>query len=67
MAIRTAEAASIAYGVLEMFLEYRDRHGYDEERAKHAAVSEILQGIDAESEVLEFEQLERSESSERNS
>jgi hypothetical protein len=36
---------------LEMFLEYRDQHGKDEDAAKVRAVREMFEGLDAEREM----------------
>jgi hypothetical protein len=49
MAIETKMTAyQLADAAIEMFLEYRDVHGYPEDRARRMAAREIQQGIDAE-------------------
>ncbi len=41
-------------GTIEMFVEYRDLHGYTErDGADIAAVSEMLEGLDAEQELTD--------------
>ena len=37
--------------------EFRDVHGYDDERAQSAATLEILDGLDAMDEIKKFEQV----------
>lgn len=38
---------SEAEAIISLFLEFRDQHGYDEERAKWAAINEVAEGYDA--------------------
>jgi len=40
-------------GTIEMFIEYRDQHGRDEDAAKDCAVCEMVQGLDADTDLLE--------------
>jgi hypothetical protein len=52
MAIQTSMTAyQLADAAIDMFLEYRDVHGYSERDARHAASSEVDQGVDAEIEL----------------
>lgn len=44
---------------IEMFIEYRDKHGYDEERAAAAAVLEVIGGLDADKELAAHDPNER--------
>src|SRR5271166_1589347 len=37
----------IADGAIEMFLEYRDKHGKTEEEARACAIQEVMEGIAA--------------------
>ena len=46
-------------GVLEMLVELRDVHGIPEEFAKGVAINEILQGIDADRELVANDPTER--------
>ena len=41
----------IADGAIEMFLEYRDKHGKTEEEARACAVQEVIEGINAIEEI----------------
>src|SRR5271165_7004330 len=41
----------IADGAIEMFLEYRDKHGKTEEEARACAVQEVMEGISAIEEI----------------
>ncbi|MDQ2744664.1 MAG: hypothetical protein M3Z66_20545 [Chloroflexota bacterium] len=45
---RPSPAAEVAIG---LFLEYRDTHSYDEERAAALAVIEVREGVDATAEI----------------
>ena len=42
--------AQIAEDAINLFIEYRDVHGYDEEAAKAQAISEVIEGATAEIE-----------------
>lgn len=44
---------------IEMFIEYRDKHGYDEERAAAAGVLEVIGGLDADRELAANDPTER--------
>jgi hypothetical protein len=58
MAIQTSMTAyQLADAAIDMFLEYRDRHGYSERDARHAAASEVDQGVDAEIELRQAGEL----------
>lgn len=46
---------------IDMFLEYRDQHGRDEENAKLAAVFEMLDGAEATVELVRSGELQASE------
>jgi hypothetical protein len=39
-------------GAIEMFMEFRDQHGHIEETARFLAVDEILDGLDADRELV---------------
>jgi len=39
---------------LEMFIEYRDKHGRTEDAARTAAICEMLDGLDAEKVMWAF-------------
>ena len=43
---------------IELFIEYRDQHGHDEVEARPLAVSEVLEGLDAESELVDYGDLD---------
>jgi hypothetical protein len=43
-----AQAAKIASEAIDMFFEYRDQHGYEEEAAKLWAIGEIAEGYSYE-------------------
>jgi hypothetical protein len=44
------DAETIANDAIGLFLEYRDKHGFDEETARAKAVCEVLDGLNAERE-----------------
>ena len=47
------QLAELLNGTVEMFLEYRDQHGKDEQQAQSAAVREMFEGLDAEIEMFD--------------
>ena len=46
------QLAEALEGVIDMLIEYRDKHGYMEDTAKLKAMQEIIEGIDAEYELF---------------
>lgn len=46
-------------GAIEMFLEYQYQHGYGEMEARQRGVDEVLQGLDADRELVAFDPNER--------
>lgn len=46
-----ARTASLAEDAIGLFLEYRDVHGYSEERAAALAIIEVREGVDAVEEI----------------
>jgi hypothetical protein len=58
MTIKTSMTVyQLADEAIGMFLEYRDVHGYSEQAARRAAVSEINDGIAAEQELRQMGEL----------
>ena len=52
-------ARQIAEDAIGLFLEYRDQHGQDEAQARASAVSEVLEAVDVEDELLTHEETNR--------
>jgi hypothetical protein len=49
MSIQTSmSVGDLAEAAIDMFLEYRDVHGKDEDAARLAAIREIEEGVEAE-------------------
>jgi hypothetical protein len=46
------QLGKMLHGAIETFLEFRDQHGYPEERARFSAVTELLDGLDAERQLV---------------
>lgn len=46
------QLTNLLHGSIQMFLEYRDVHGKDEEAARWAAVAEEMEGLDADRELV---------------
>jgi len=46
------QLGKMLHGAIETFLEFRDWHGYPEERARFSAVTELLDGLDAERQLV---------------
>jgi hypothetical protein len=44
------QLGNLLAGVVDMFIEYRDKHGRTEEEAKFAAIGEMFEGLDTEFE-----------------
>ena len=56
----TREQLSTALiNAIDMFLEFRDIHGHDQEAARFEAVGEIIDGLDADRELVTFDPTER--------
>lgn len=53
-AFTESELQDLLRGAIGMFIEYRDRHGRDEESAAPCAVSELMDGLRAEDELHAF-------------
>jgi hypothetical protein len=52
MSIKTDMSAyQLANDAIGLFLKYRNVHGYDEDKARGYAATEIQQGVDAEAEL----------------
>lgn len=47
-----AQMYSVLEGAINLFLEWRDKHGKDEGNAAHAAIQDIIEGLDAERELV---------------
>lgn len=47
------QLSDLLFGTVEMFIEYRDTHGHEEESAKFAAVKEMFEGLEAEKELVQ--------------
>src|SRR5688572_18085038 len=44
---------------IKLFLEYCDKHDYDDDNARFAAIDEIVQGLDADRELVANDPTER--------
>jgi len=53
------QLTALLYGALDMFFEFREVHGHDEEGAKFAAVGEVMDGLDADRELAAADPTER--------
>lgn len=42
---RYAQAAQLAEDAIALFVEFRDVHGYDEDRARRAVVTEVIESL----------------------
>jgi hypothetical protein len=50
---RPLTVAELAEAAIDMFIEYRDCHGYDEDQAKGKAIQEVVEGEQAREELKE--------------
>ena len=48
---------TLLFATIDMFVEWRDVHGYDEEDSRFKAVGEMFEGLDAEIELVESSEL----------
>lgn len=53
-----AQLDDLLAGTIGMFIEYRDVHGKTEEGAQHAAVLEMLEGLDATKDLVAHGELD---------
>lgn len=51
----TMTAQQIADDAIGLFIEYRDRHGYDEDRARAQAVIDVIEGASVDVDALHAE------------
>lgn len=52
------QLSSLLNGTIEMFIEYRDQHGKDEDGARLAAIFEMFDGLDASVELVAMGELD---------